>query len=183
MSNRLLFTAAIVLLVCAGFSPAQPSTAGQREAMKKLEFLVGSWKGEGWMEFIPGQRRTFKGVEIAQLRLDGLILTIDGMHRGQVGGKGEEVVVHNAFALVNYDEKAKRYRFQGFTARGNHEDAEAKVTDGQLVWGMKIPQFGDVRYTIKLDNKGRWFEVGEVTLDGKEWRRFFEMTLDRVEAK
>jgi hypothetical protein len=48
---------------------------------------------------------------------------------------------------------------------------------------MKMPQFGDVRFTIKLDEKGRWFEVGEVSQDGKERRKFFEMTLERVESK
>jgi len=85
--------------------------------------------------------------------------------------------------VVSYDDKAKRYRFQAFTGRGNYEDAEAKVSDGKLEWGMNIPQFGDVRYTIKLDDKGRWFEVGEVSRDGKAWRQFFEMTLQRVDAK
>jgi hypothetical protein len=151
--------------------------------MKKIDFLVGQWRGEGWMEFAPGQRRTFKGTEVVQSKLDGLLLTIEGLHRGTVGDKGEEVVVHNAFAVVSYDAKAKRYRFQAFTSRGNSEDAEAKVSEGQLVWGMKVPQFGDVRYTIKLDDKGRWFEIGEVSRDGKTWQQFFEMTLQRVEAK
>src|SRR5262249_879334 len=151
--------------------------------MKKLDFLVGEWKGEGWMELGPGQRRTFKGTEIVQMKLDGLLVTIDGLHRGQVGGGGQEVVVHNAFGLISYDDKAKRYRFQAFTARGNHEDTEAKVTDRQLVWGMKIPQFGDIRYTVKLDDQGRWFEVGEVSQDGNTWRKYFEMTLERTKAK
>ena len=68
-------------------------------------------------------------------------------------------------------------------SRGNYEDAEAKVSEGQLVWDMKIPQFGDVRYTIKLDDRGQWFEIGEVSRDGKTWQQFFEMTLQRGEAK
>jgi hypothetical protein len=46
-----------------------------------------------------------------------------------------------------------------------------------------LPQVGDVRFTIKLDEKGRWFEVGEISQDGREWRIFFEMTLERVESK
>jgi hypothetical protein len=183
MSTQRVLIAVVVAFVSAGSSPAQPSTAAQRDAMKKLDFLVGEWKGEGWMEFAPGQRRTFKGTEVVQGKLDGLLLTLDGLHRGQVGGKGEEVVVHNAFTVVSYDDKARRYRFQAFTARGNYEDAAAEVTDGQLVWGTKVPQFGDVRYTIKRDDKGRWFEVGEVSQDGKAWRKFFEMTLERVKPK
>ena len=57
-----------------------------------------------------GQRRTFKGTEVVQRRLDGLLLTIEGLHRGQVGDTGQEVVVHNAFALVSYDDKAVKAR-------------------------------------------------------------------------
>jgi hypothetical protein len=151
--------------------------------MKKLDFLVGEWKGEGWMEFSPGERRTFHGTEVVERKLDGLLVTFYGQHRGQIGGKGAEVIVHGAFAVVSYDDRAGRYRFQAYTARGNYEDAEARVSDGQLVWGMKIPQFGEMRYTIKLDDKGRWFEVGEVSQDAKAWRKFFEMTLERGKPK
>jgi hypothetical protein len=151
--------------------------------MKKLDFLVGRWKGGGWMELAPGQRRAFRGTEVVSRKLDGLLLTIEGLHRGQVGDKEEAVVVHSAFTLVSYDNKARRYRFQAFTGRGDAEDAEAKVSERQLVWGLKAPGFGDVRYTIKVDDQGRWFEVGEVSRDGKTWRRFFEMTLQRDERK
>ena len=185
MSTRLYWVAVLVLIGVVGSSPGQPPTApaAQRDAMKKLDFLLGQWKGEGWMEFAPGQRRTFKGTEVVQSKLDGLLLAVEGVHRGQAGDKGKEVVVHNAFGLVSYDDKAKRYRFQAFTGRGNYEDVEAKVSERQLVWGMKIPQFGDVRYTIKLDDKGRWLEIGEVSRDGNTWRKYFEMTLQRVDAK
>ena len=176
------FCSFALAVVCLSAIPAmaQPFVATQRAEMKKLDFLIGEWKGEGWMEFAPGQRRTFRGTEVVQSKLDGLLLTIEGIHRGQVGGKGEEVIVHNAFALVSYDDKTKCYRFQAFTGRGSYEDAEAKVSEGQLIWSMKVPQFGDMRYTIKRDAKGRWFEIGEVSQDGKEWRKFLEMTLERV---
>src|SRR5207247_1903976 len=131
MLARICCSAVLVLSASTGATLAQPpAPAAQRDAMKKLAFLVGEWQGGGWMEFAPGQRRTFKGTETVRTKLDGLLLTIEGRHRGQVGGKGEEVVLHNAFALVSYDDQAKRYRFQAFTARGNHEDTGAKVSDG-----------------------------------------------------
>lgn len=157
--------------------PPQPPTA-QKEAMKRLEFLVGEWKGEGWMEFGPGQRREFKGTESVHSKCDGLLLTIDGLHHAKPGG----AVVHNAFAIVSFDEKLKEYKFEGFTSRGNRENSKAVVGDRQIVWGMKIPQFGEMRYTIKLDDKGRWFEIGEVSQDGVSWREFSEMTMERVES-
>src|SRR5262245_20118355 len=146
MSTRLGVIAVVLLCLSAGSSPGQ--VAAQREAMKKLGFLVGQWKGEGWMDVGPGQRRTFQGTETVQTKVDGLVVAIEGVHRGRVGGAGAEGVIHNAFGLLSYDDKAKRYRFESFTARGNREDAEAKVSDGQMEWAMKIPQFGDVRYTI-----------------------------------
>jgi hypothetical protein len=175
----------LLIVIGSLSSPAQspPTAEAQRQAMKKVDFLVGNWQGEGWMEFVPGQRKPFRGTETVQRKLDGLLLSIDGLHHAKVGERDEEAVVHAAFAILTFDPKEKRYRFQGFTSRGNHEDAEAKITDGQMVWSMKIPQFGDVRYTIKLDDKGRWFEIGEVTRDGTSWRKFFEMTLERAERK
>jgi hypothetical protein len=154
--------------------------AAQQEAMKKLGFLVGRWKGESWMEFAPGQRSTSLGTETIESKLGGLLLTIDGVHRRKVGEKAAGDVVHHAFTVVSYDEQAKRYRFQAFTARGNYTEAEAKVGDGKLEWGFRIPQFGDVRYTITVTEKGQWSEIGEVSSDGKQWRKFFEMNLVRV---
>ena len=180
MFTRSNVCAAIVILLSTGSSQAQAPATAQREAIKKLDFLVGEWKGEGWMEFGPGQRRTFAGTEVVQRKLDGLLITIDGLHRSLTTGQGKDAVIHNAFTVVSYDEQAKKYRFQAFTARGNYENAEAKITEGQLVWGMKIPQFGEVCYTIKLDDKGRWFEIGEVTRDGATWQQFFEMKLERA---
>ena len=73
MFTRLSFLAAVVLSLSPARSSAQDPAAAQREAMKKLDFLVGEWKGEGWMEFAPGQRRTFRGTEVVQSKLDGLL--------------------------------------------------------------------------------------------------------------
>jgi hypothetical protein len=180
MNRRTIYAIAVVLatLHSASAQPPQPPTA-QLEAMKKLDFLVGEWKGEGWMEFGPGQRREFKGSESVHSKCDGILLTIDGLHHSKPG----DAVVHNAFAVLSFDPGKKQYRFEGFTSRGNRENSDAIVGDKQLVWSMKIPNFGTMRYTIKLDDKGRWFEIGEISQDGVAWRKFFEMTMEKVEAK
>jgi hypothetical protein len=31
-----------------------------------------------------------------------------------------------------------------------------------------------------VTEKGRWTEIGEVSSDGKQWRKFFAMTLERL---
>jgi hypothetical protein len=48
-----------------------------------------------------------------------------------------------------------------------------------LEWGLQISERGRIRYTIELNEKGQWFEVGEMTQDGQKWNKFFEMTLQR----
>jgi hypothetical protein len=171
-----------LLVVSAAPSRGQDAQApaAQQEAMKKLDFLVGQWQGESWLELGPGQRRTAQGTETVQRKLNGLLLTIEGIHKRKVGDKVEESIVHEAFAVISYDEHAKRYRFQAYTGRGNYAEAETKVGDRSLEWSMRIPQGGEVRYTIRLNEKGQWFEIGEFSRDGKEWRKFFEMTLERV---
>lgn len=40
---------------------------------------------------------------------------------------------------------------------------------------------GTIRYTIVLNDKGEWFEIGERSTDGVAWTKFFEMTLQKVQ--
>src|SRR5262245_43528265 len=172
----------LLLTSATGLGQDAKAPAVQQVAMKRLRVLEGEWKGESWTEFVPGQRHTSMGTETVQSKLGGLLLVIEGVHRRKGGGKEAGDVVHGAFGVVSYDEKAKRYRFQAYTDRGGYTEAEAKVADAKLEWGFRIPQFGDVRYTITVNEKGQWFEIGEVSTDGKQLRKFFEMTLERVKA-
>jgi hypothetical protein len=82
------------------------------------------------MEFVPGQRSASQGTETLHYKLGGLLLTVEGVHRRQSQGSKGDRVVHRAFAVASYDEKAKRYLFQAYTDRGTYTEAEAKVGDG-----------------------------------------------------
>jgi len=46
-----------------------------------------------------------------------------------------------------------------------------------LEWSLQIPQRGRMRYTISRNEKGEWFEIGEMSQEDQTWRKFFEMTL------
>ena len=162
----------------AGQEP-QPSST-QLEAMKKLNFLVGEWKGEGWTEFVPGQRRTSPIAESVQPKLGGIVLLVEGLGKKKVPDKQEEVVVHNALGILSYDERAKIYRMRSHIATGQTTDAEAKFTDGGFQWAFKAGPSLSFRYTVKLTDKGEWFEIGEMSQDGTTWRKFHEMTLQKV---
>jgi hypothetical protein len=154
---------------------AQAPASGQRAEMKKLDWLVGHWKGTGWIQMGPQGRKEFAQTETIQGKLDGLVLVIEGQGKSKEDGSS----VHTALAFVSYDERAKTFRWRAFTAEGRQTDTEAKVGTETLEWGLEIPQRGRMRYIIKLNEKGEWFEVGEMTQDGQTWQKFFEMTLQR----
>lgn len=170
----------LLLLLLPNFVPAQDSQASQLQEMKKLDFLIGEWQGEGWTEFIPGQRRTSPISEKVRPNLGGMILVIEGLGKTKVPGRQEEAVVHNALAIISYDANAKLYRVRSYLANGRSTDAEAELVAGAFQWRFQTPQGMSIKYTVKLTDKGEWFERGEMSQDGKSWRQFHEMTLRRV---
>ena len=171
--KKILWTA---LLCISPFALlAQASTSVQRAEMKKLDWMGGHWKGTGWIQMGPQGRKEFAQTETIQGKLDGLVLVIEGQGKSKEDGS----TVHTALAFVSYDEGAKTFRWRAFTAEGRQTDTVAKVGTNTLEWGLEIPQRGRMRYTIKLNEKGEWFEVGEMTQDGQTWQKFFEMTLQR----
>ena len=54
----------------------QPNVAAQRQAMKKLEFLVGHWSGTATVVRGPGEPLKLTQTEDVQFKLDGLVLLI-----------------------------------------------------------------------------------------------------------
>ena len=173
-------TLLLLLLILPAPLAAQNPQSSQLQEMKKLEFLIGEWKGEGWAEFVPGQRRTSPAMERVQWKLGGMIMLVEGLGKTKVPGKQEEVVVHSALAIISYDAKAKLYRIKSYLADGRSTDAEAEFVAEGFQWRFQAPQGPSIRYTIKITDKGEWFERGEMSQDGKSWRQFHEMTLQPV---
>ncbi len=171
----LICTAFVLFAMTPGSSWAQRlDPTAHLEAMKKLDFLVGHWEGEGWSEYRPGQRHPFQSIEIVESKLGGELLLIEGLH------KNGEATVHHAFAMLSYDTRAGQYRFRSYLSGRGGGNFEAKAPEeGVMQWGMETPG-GQIRYTITLNDAGQWFEVGEMSQDGETWRQIFEMTLDRV---
>jgi hypothetical protein len=173
--SLVLFSAPLLLAGPAAFGQAPAPPKEQTEAMKKLAPWVGEWKGSGWASTGPGQRNEFTIVERVQRKLAGSALLVEG--RGTKKADGAEVVVHEALAVVSYDDHAKRYRWEAHDLRGQAITVEPKLIDGGLEWGFRNGGV-TVRFTIKFDEK-RWHEVGEVSADGTTWNKFLEMTLER----
>lgn len=157
--------------------PPAADLSQQQERMQQLQFMVGIWEGEGWIEMQPGQKMTFKSWEAVESRVGGLVLVVEGRHTSRV--QDEERVVHHALGWISWDEAAGHYSFKTKLADGHGTDASGKIEDGRFVWSPGAPPGMQMRYVIGLDDKKRWSEIGEMSHDGKTWRTFFSMTLER----
>lgn len=151
-------------------------TAAKRSEMKKLDRLVGQWKGSGWIQQ-GKERESFTGTETVQRKIDGLALLVEGRFTSKMPS-GEEKVIHETLAVLSYNLQTKIYDFDTFLASGRAGKHEFKAVEDGWEWGFKFPQ-GTVRYKIKIaDNT--WTEIGEITMNGKDWTKFFEMNLKKA---
>jgi hypothetical protein len=175
--NLRLFLQLGLLISAFGLSAkAQaPTPTPQIEAMKKLHFLLGEWRGDGWA-MVEQKREGAKQTETVQSKVGGVALLVEGLGRSATDSNR---IVHNAMAVISYDTQKKSYRVSTYQASGQTVEAEAVVGTNTLEWGFKTDR-GTVRFTIKLTEKGEWNEVGDFSPDGKSWFKFMEMTLQKV---
>jgi len=137
--------------------------------ISKLDFLVGDWKGNGWMFGQNRQRHEFEQTGDIQFKLDGTAILIEGL------GKSEGKVIHNALALITYDKKEGIYNFSSYLSNGRKGDFKAELIHKNFYW---YPM-ENMRYIIEISETGQWFEIGEYN-QGDNWNKFFEMTLEKI---
>ena len=178
MKNIILLLTLFALFTSSAMAqPAGPPAATLSE-MAKLKFLVGSWKGSGWMEYAPGQKQPFNSSEQVELKLDGLLLLIEGIHHVSLPAEKRELKIHHALATITYDAARKDYAVRANKATGESVDARAQFTDGAFIWGFQDPRLGHLRFTIRLAD-GKWQEIGERSVDGRTWTKYLEMNLTK----
>ena len=165
----------ILILLMAGYAAhAQDAAAERLEKMSNVKFLVGQWKGTGWM-LIDGKKQYFDQTENINAKLDGGVIIVEGM--GKVPQTGR--VIHNALGMLTYDVAKKQYRWTSTTTSGYISDVAPDVSHEKFVW-MLSGRAGKIRYTITSD-KGDWLEIGEQSNDeGKTWTQNFEMRLKKL---
>jgi hypothetical protein len=162
----LIFT----LLFISGLSHAQKIETDKeaKDAISKLEFIVGDWAGDGWVMARDGQKSTFTQTEAIKFKLDGTAILIEGL------GKNNGEITHNALAVVTYNKTTGNYNFSSYLSTGRSGIFKAEVIDDKFYWYPNE----NMRYIIYLNSKRQWYETGEMKR-GNDWFQFFEMTLDK----
>ena len=150
----------------------------QKEAIKKMSFMVGEWAGSGWAD-VNGTRRAFNGEETILSKCDGALLSLEGNHSMDI--QGRKIPIHNAFGFLRYDDKTKKYHMRAHLANGLESEYEFTGTPNGYTWSQDHPTWGHVVYTAVFTDK-TWVEYGETAKAGKKIR-VYEMNLTRKPAK
>lgn len=93
--------------------------------------------------------------------------------------KGQDTLFQN-IGVLSYNNLLSKYTLQAYTNEGHHIDVYVEARDKTMIWRIHIPN-NIIRYTIKLNEKGQWHQIGDSSADeGKSWNPFFESTLSRI---
>jgi hypothetical protein len=159
-----------VMLAVSAAAQQEPNVAAQKEAMKKLAFLVGTWKGEATV-YRQGGPIQVNQTEEVEYRLGGLVLLVQGTGRSPATGE----VVFGALATISYDDVAKAYRFRSHND-GRFLDTEMKVPENGFEWGYTAGP-AKVTFRMKLNEKAEWAETGDVVIGGQAPRKSVELVV------
>ena len=182
---------AVVFCMALSFSAvsAQETTedgktdkAKEISGLKKLDFLLGTWKGKGWIMTRNG-RQTFTITETVQPKLGGQLYVVEGLGKSVDKDTGKERIIHQAYGIFSYDKEADKIKFRWYKADTGEEGlTDIEVSDNKFSWEFDVPENKvRVKFTEVINEKGNWLEVGEVSRDGgKNWFKFFEMELSKV---
>jgi hypothetical protein len=157
-------------------TPHVPNVQAQRTAMKKLEFLLGEWSGEATVLRGPGQFVEMAQTESAQLKLDGLVLVIEGVGLTKVDGKP----ALQALGLISFDDETGTYKMRAFND-GRWLETEVKLGEsGQsLSWGFTLGPYKTTTL-LRINENGEWTEHGEIVIDDRPPQKMMDLKVRRI---
>ena len=177
MKKTLIFSLLLFLLgSLSSYAQQKPEPRPKvKAAMQKIAWLAGNWQGEGSMQ-MPGAKHQFKQQEWISFKANNSVLLIEGLGLTEAGGD----TVHQALALISFDEATDTYYMQAVKGDGKVINAEVEVTDNEFSWSFATGATAKVKYIITNKN-GQWHENGSYTPDGSQWYPFMSMVLERTE--
>ena len=155
-----------------------PDLEVQREAMKKLQFLVGRWAGEACLYRGQNEPTVLEQAEEAQYKLDGLILLIEGLGRTKADSKPSL----QALGIISCDDANATYKMRAFNDGRFLETEVRLLQDGTgLQWGFAL---GEIRTSsvLRINEKGEWTEHAEIRIGAQPAKKLMELTVRRLDS-
>lgn len=184
-----------------------PTTAELREAMQKLDWMIGRWEGMAWSESAPTGRQEFAYSVTVRPDLDGLLLVIDMI--GHVAANrplvfARQVLVSGPPPAVlpgptgtySWQEPARLGPYlMGNEAQGTARSLQVGLPLGRADcdWIVDEPsrhvclnggEGAWSRTSISLNDQGEWVETREwqsTGMENRSWHTYFRAVLRRVE--
>jgi hypothetical protein len=163
----------VVLAPLMAQLPRVPDLEAQREAMKKLGFLVGKWAGEACLLRGPAESVELLQTEEAQYKLDGLIVLIEGVGRTKSGGQP----LLQAFGIISYEDESRTYRLRAFNDGRFLETQMKLLEEGKgMSWGFAL---GEIRTNsvLRINERGEWTELAEISIGSQPPKKLLELTV------
>ena len=175
MKQSIFILTMFIATIANGQNPFQPKKETV-DALQKISFMTGNWKGTGFMQMGP-QKHSFNQTESITSRVNGTLIQIDGQGKDQ---QNPDIIIHQAFAIISYDIENTKYLMKAFRGDGGQIDADVKLIDDHTFqWSFSNPMAGQIKYTITVQNN-KWTEIGEISRDnGTTWNKYFEMILNK----
>ena len=174
--NQVCTVLAMVLLAPQMAQPLRsPDLEAQRTAMRRLEFLVGTWAGEARITSGAGETTELAQREEAGYKLDGLILVIEGIGRTKSG----VAPVLQAFGVISYEDETKTYRMRAFND-GRFLEANVKLLEeGKgMAWGFALGEI-KTKSVMRINEKDEWTELHEIIIGSQPPKRLMEIAVRR----
>lgn len=169
---KLCLTLAFTTALCC-FAQENSTVPAQKEAMKKLEFLVGEWAGPATVNRGPGQSLQITQHETVQVKLDGLALLVEGR-----GERADGAVAFRALAIISYEPAASQYRIRAYND-GRFLDAELTVRSKGFEWGYTAGPL-TVKNVMTVTAAGQWQETTDSTYGQNPASRAVDMMLAKL---
>ncbi len=151
--------------------PRVPDTEAQRAAMKKLSFLVGKWTGEARIFRGVGESLELVQTEVAEFRMNGLVLMIEGIGCAAADGKP----ALQALGMISFDDESGTYHMRAFND-GRYLETEVMLAENGIgmTWGFTL---GEIKTSslMRIGELGDWTELHEITIGSQPPRRFMEV--------
>lgn len=173
----------LMILTSAIAGLTQTPPVSQVEEIKKLDFLIGEWKGTGWeINWDGSHGNGFSQKAKVEAKAGGSALRVKDARNYKTPG-----VAHSSTldATIYYDDGAKIYRWGGGSSSGRKNDLEAKLIDVRTFqYGipftvrLALPN-GARRTTIKVTESGEWHQTLDVWKIDR-WYRVEESVLKKM---
>lgn len=176
MRLPILAAAALATLALPVTAQVPPNAAtrmqAEREAMARIAYMDGVWRGPAWSLTPSGRREVVQTERIGPL-LDGGVKVIEGHGYLPDGSTG-----FNALGIISFDPGTSAYTLHSY-AQGYAGDFPLRITDTGYVWEVPGGPGAIIRYTATIGN-GHWREVGERIVGTAAPMQIFEMNLTRL---